>query len=575
MTDDCKNKYYRYSNYLLLSIAIALLSISLLWNNIATAQALDEFRSTHAKKPNIVIFLADDLGWADVGYRGSPIQTPNIDSLAREGAQLHRFYSTPICTPTRAALMTGRDPVRLGLAYSVILPWQNHGLHGDEHLMPESFRASGYQTAIIGKWHLGHSQQNFHPNSRGFDHFYGHLHTEVGYFPPFANLKGKDFQSNGKSIDDSGYETFLLAAEARRWIRKRDKSRPFFLYIPFIAPHTPLDAPQKLKDKYSDLKDNREPSRSNADNVSRLARLRGVDSLRQIYAAVVDAMDQAVGTVLDTLEEEGLTENTIVLFFSDNGGQVVYGVGGAYNYPLRGGKSETYDGGIRVPALIKWPGVIPAGIRIDQMITVMDLFPTLAAAAKVPVLSKFELDGLNFWPAIVDGKHVERAKPVIFGSEIPIFGSLDFSVFSGQWKMVRQMERDQDTITIETELFNIVKDPEERDDLSKNYPEQVQKMVEVLRNWRQLYPSNGVRAQLMPPPGWRAPKDWADYTIPADQLQGKAAPGMPPKRALAPLDRQYGERGRLIYNCEPRQIIGGGGCANRSNAAPQQPKRPR
>ena len=158
------------------------------------------------KKPNIIIFLADDLGWADISLRGATFNTPNIDSLFEEGVSLNRFYTTPICSPTRAALMTGRDPLKLGVAYSVIMPWMNNGIHPDEHFMPESFKLNGYQTAIIGKWHLGHSQETFHPNQRGFDHFYGHLHTEVGYYPPFANQGGIDFQKNGVTIDDQGYE---------------------------------------------------------------------------------------------------------------------------------------------------------------------------------------------------------------------------------------------------------------------------------------------------------------------------------------------------------------------------------
>ena len=131
-------------------------------------------------RPNIIVMLADDLGWADVGFHGGPIDTPGLDRLAREGLELERFYTTPICSPTRAALMTGRDPMRLGIAYAVIMPWRNNGVHPDEHFMPESFRAAGYQTAMVGKWHLGHSQQTYHPNERGFEHFYGHLHTEVG-----------------------------------------------------------------------------------------------------------------------------------------------------------------------------------------------------------------------------------------------------------------------------------------------------------------------------------------------------------------------------------------------------------
>jgi arylsulfatase A-like enzyme len=216
-----------------------------------------------APHPNVIIFLADDLGWADVGFHGQQhIETPTLDRIAKEGVQLDRFYTTPICSPTRAALMTGRDPIRLGVVYAVILPWSNNGIHPDEHFMPESFQAAGYQTAMVGKWHLGHAQQTYHPNQRGFDHFYGHLHTEVGYFPPFGNQGGKDFQKNGVSIDDQGYETFLLADEASRWIKARDKERPFFLYMPFIAPHTPLEAPEDLKEKYADIPTDLAPARA-------------------------------------------------------------------------------------------------------------------------------------------------------------------------------------------------------------------------------------------------------------------------------------------------------------------------
>jgi arylsulfatase B len=275
------------------------ITLSLLVTNSATAE----------DRPNIVIFLADDLGWADVGFHGEEvIETPSLDRLASEGVQLDRFYSTPICSPTRAALMTGRDPMRLGVAYGVIMPWHTIGVHPDELFLPEAFLQSGYQTAMVGKWHLGHAQETYHPNQRGFEHFYGHLHTEVGYFPPFANQGGRDFQRNGVAIDDEGYETFLLGEEGSRWIRDREKDKPFLLYMPFIAPHTPLEATEELLAKYEDMKDDRKPARSaQTDNSRRIARLTGQEKSRPIYAAVVDAMDQAVGMVLDTLDAEGLT----------------------------------------------------------------------------------------------------------------------------------------------------------------------------------------------------------------------------------------------------------------------------
>jgi arylsulfatase B len=185
--------------------------------------------------------------------------------------------------------------------------------------------------------------------------FYGHLHTEVGFYPPFSIVGGKDFQRNGQSVDENGYETYLLADEATGWIKNRDKSQPFFLYMPFIAPHEPLDAPPELQQKYKDIKDDRGPGRSPSDKISRMARLTMQKSRRPLYAAVVDAMDRAMGQVLQALEEEGIAENTIVLFFSDNGATRVYGRGGGDNSPLRGGKAETYEGGIRVISLLRWP----------------------------------------------------------------------------------------------------------------------------------------------------------------------------------------------------------------------------
>ncbi|MEP5765241.1 MAG: sulfatase-like hydrolase/transferase, partial [Halieaceae bacterium] len=352
-------------------------------------------------RPNVVVIVADDLGWADVGFHGNTeISTPALDRLAAEGVQLDRFYTTPICSPTRAALMTGRDPMRLGVAYAVILPWQNNGIHTQETFLPELFRDAGYQTAMIGKWHLGHAQQSYHPNNRGFEHFYGHLHTEVGFFPPFSNQGGKDFQRNGVSIDDKGYESFLLADEASRYIRERDTAKPFFMYLPFIAPHTPLDAPDELKQKYADIDTDLAPARSTQTDQTRLiSKLMLLPSARPMYAAVVDGMDQAIGRVLDTLDEQGIADNTIVLFFSDNGG-AAYSVGGADNVPLRGGKGETFEGGIRVVASMRWPDQLRAGGKLDSIMSVMDVLPTLTAAAGIEASTNFPLDGRSMLAAI-------------------------------------------------------------------------------------------------------------------------------------------------------------------------------
>mgnify|MGYP001208963308 FL=1 len=522
---------------------LAVIAVSIL----ASAQV------TAAERPNVVVIVADDLGWADVGYHGGNIDTPSLDRLAEQGVQLNRFYTTPICSPTRAALMTGRDPMRLGVAYGVIMPWDNIGVNPAEHFMPESFGAAGYQTAMVGKWHLGHAQMTYHPNKRGFEHFYGHLHTEVGFYPPFANVGGKDFQVNGVTADDEGYETYLLADEVSRYIRERDTQKPFFIYMPFIAPHTPLDAPAELQEKYKDIDTDLPPARSNqTDSTRRISKMLMRESARPMYAAVVDGMDQAIGQVLNTLDEEGLSDNTIVLFFSDNGG-AAYSYGGADNAPLRGGKGETFEGGIRVVSLMRWPDKLQGGQIFDQVMTVMDVFPTLADAAGVDPLNTFEFDGSSLWSSISEGTTHTREDMIMFASEIPIYGSFKLTAFDNTWKLVQEMEQDQLSTTVTNYLFKIVDDPNEYNNLAAEYPDIVVSMSKAISEWRALHPVSGTRSVLIPPPGWRAPKDWASYPRPLENLQDDTTMGLVPSELyLRILDMQHGQRGRLMYGCSER-----------------------
>lgn len=520
---------------------------------VIAASILASAQVTAAERPNVVVIVADDLGWADVGYHGGNIDTPSLDRLAEQGVQLNRFYTTPICSPTRAALMTGRDPMRLGVAYGVIMPWDNIGVNPAEHFMPESFGAAGYQTAMVGKWHLGHAQMTYHPNKRGFEHFYGHLHTEVGFYPPFANVGGKDFQVNGVTADDEGYETYLLADEVSRYIRERDTQKPFFIYMPFIAPHTPLDAPAELQEKYKDIDTDLPPARSNqTDSTRRISKMLMRESARPMYAAVVDGMDQAIGQVLNTLDEEGLSDNTIVLFFSDNGG-AAYSYGGADNAPLRGGKGETFEGGIRVVSLMRWPEKLLGGQIFDQVMTVMDVFPTLADAAGVDPLNTFEFDGSSLWSSISEGTTHTREDMIMFASEIPIYGSFKLTAFDNTWKLVQEMEQDQLSTTVTNYLFKIADDPNEYNNLAAEYPDIVVSMSKAISEWRALHPVSGTRSVLIPPPGWRAPKDWASYPRPLENLQDDTAMGLVPSELyLRILDMQHGQRGRLMYGCSER-----------------------
>ena len=455
--------------------------------------------SANSQLPNIVILLADDLGWADLSYRGSDIQTPNIDSLAKEGLTLNRFYSMPICTPTRSALMTGRDPMRLGTVYAGFQPWQNGGVSPEEHFMPETFQAAGYQTAMIGKWHLGHTTEPLLPNSRGFDYFFGHLNTQIDYYD-YTVAGGYDLQVNGLSFKGSNqYATDLHAKEAVKFIKEiRDTERPFFMYVPFLSPHAPMQAPIELENKYK--------SRSNRPFPKRT------------YAAMVDSLDQAIGDILQSLEEEGLENNTLVFFFSDNGGLKAFG---ADNSPFKGGKLETFEGGIRVNALMKWPGRITGGTRTNNVVSVLDVYPTLSDLVNIPMLNKKPLDGQSRLGAIINSGQDLRNGDLYFASNSPIFNKYHLAVLEEKWKLVQIIDHKSQSTEIENFLFDIISDPEEEKNLVKDYPSRVKNMSEKIRKWRSNHPINGVRVALSPHPGWRAPKDYAENVTPTANLQSE------------------------------------------------------
>ena len=445
--------------------------------SLAAAAPAGRIVQAAPQRPNVVIFLADDLGWHDVGYHGSEIRTPNIDRLASEGVRFERAYSYPLCSPTRSGLLTGRSPMRLGVAYTVIRPWSDYGVPAQEHFMPQTFHDAGYQTAITGKWHLGHAYKKFLPRSRGFDHAYGHLNGAIDYFTHERD-GGLDWNRNGKSVREQGYSTFLIGAEAMRFIRQRDRRRPFFLYVPFNAPHSPLQAPPEYIDKYANISDEK----------------------RRRYAAMTDAMDTTVGKVLATLEEEGIARNTLVLFFSDNGGPVQ---SGAANTPLRAGKGSTFEGGIRVPAVMRWPGRLKPGAVSQQVLTMMDYFPTLAAAAGLTPGGKLPLDGRNLWPNITGGK-VEPREDVFFVVEGAAMAR--FAIHRREWKLVREEPRSG---TARNYLFRIDEDPAEKNDLAGKNPTLVAELVERITEWRKLHPADGVR-EAPQPAGYKAPKLWAE-----------------------------------------------------------------
>jgi arylsulfatase A-like enzyme len=482
-------------------------------------------QSSSYDEPNVVIIVADDLGWADVGYHGSDIETPNLDQMAKDGMRLERFYSMPICTPTRSALMTARDPMKLGTAYAGFQPWNNGGVSPEEHFMPESFKAAGYQTAMIGKWHLGHTIQPMVPNSRGFDHFYGHLNTQIDHFK-HSVAGGHDLQENGTSVQREGeYSTVLHANETVRYLEEiRDPGKPFFLYMPLLAPHAPMQAPEDLMDKY--------PKR------------RDLPTKRKTYAAMVDAMDQAIGDVLNALDAQGVADNTIVLFFSDNGGLEAFG---ADNGPYRGGKLETFEGGIRVASLIKWPDNIPAGSVNDAAISVLDVFPSLAAATGVKMGHKKKVDGQDRWNAIQGKETGGREGPLFFASGSPIYNKYHVSMIDGDWKLVQIIDHKNASTEVENFLFEINKDPGEENNLAVSYPGNVAKMAKAINEWRSQHPIGGVQVGLAPHPGWRPPLDYAQSVIPSSELQVEGFDTYVKGMRAKILQKRHEDRGKITY----------------------------
>ena len=407
--------------------------------------------ATHAaaQQPNIIYIVADDLGWKDVGYHGSDIRTPTIDELARGGARMNQFYAQPMCTPTRAALMTGRYPFRYGLQTAVILSAHTYGLDTSEWLLPQALGAAGYDTAIIGKWHLGHADRKYWPRQRGFDYQYGPLIGELDYFT-HEQHGVLDWYRNNEPVREPGYTTTLLGDDAVRYIAKHDTSRPFFMYLTFNAPHTPYQAPQEWLDKYSNIED---PS-------------------RRAYAASITAMDFEIGRVVAELDRRGIRDNTLIVFQSDNGGTRNAMFAGEVdvskltlppdNGPYRDGKGTLYEGGTRVVALANWPGHIPAGEEVDGMIHVVDMYPTLVRLAGGSTAQSKPLDGLDVWEAIGAGGRSPRTE-VVYNVE-PLRAGLR----QGDWKLVWVTPLPQ-----KVELYDLAKDPFEQHNVAAEHPAEV------------------------------------------------------------------------------------------------------
>ena len=401
-----------------------------------------------AKAPNILYIVSDDQGWKDVGFHGSDIRTPNLDRLAATGARLEQFYAQPMCTPTRAALMTGRYPFRYGLQTLVIPSGHTYGLPTDEWLLPQALREAGYETAIVGKWHLGHADPKFWPRQRGFDSQYGPLIGELDYFT-HEQHGVVDWYRDNEVVREPGYTTTLLGNDAVARITRHDTAKPLFLYLAFNAPHTPYQAPQEYLDRYAAIAD---PS-------------------RRAYAAAISAMDDQIGRVLEALGKRGMRDDTIVVFQSDNGGTRNAMFAGELdmskviipcdNGPYRGGKGSLYEGGTRVAALVNWPGHVEPGV-VDGMIHVVDMYPTLAKLAGASTAKAKPLDGLDVWSTIRSGAPSPRTE-LVYNIE-----SFRAGLRQGDWKLVWRAP-----LPSLVELFDLAHDPAEANNLAAENPERV------------------------------------------------------------------------------------------------------
>lgn len=405
-------------------------------------------------KPNIIYILADDLGWMDVGFHGSDIKTPNLDKLAAEGARLERHYTAPMCTPTRAALMTGRYPMRYGLQIGVIPGAGTYSLAQDEFLLPQMLKDAGYKTYMSGKWHLGHAKKEFWPNHRGFDSFYGATVGEIDHFK-HSSHGVDDWYRNDTAIKEEGFDNTLFGAEAVRLVNAHDAKDPFFLYLAFTAPHTPFQAPQEYLDRYPSI----------------------TDANRKAYAAMISVIDDEVGKLVSALENRGMRDNTLIVFSSDNGGvrsslfsgdTKVTGDLPASNGPYRDGKGTLYEGGTRVVALANWPKHIKSGI-VDQPIHVTDWFPTFARLAGASTEKSKPLDGMDVWETVSAGAPSPRTE-VLYNVD-PLGGALSV----GDWKLVWKASLPQNV-----EVFDLKRDPSESKNLAREQPDIVSTFQERL-----------------------------------------------------------------------------------------------
>jgi len=402
--------------------------------------ASQSFAVDRPSKPNIVIFLSDDMGWGQLGYQGGKdIPTPNIDRIAAEGTRLTQFYVCSVCSPSRASLMTGRYPFHNGMEERTHGA-DTGGMLPDERTLAQALRDAGYYTAILGKWHLGSWYSRHLPMQRGFDHQYGYYGALIDTFTKMREGV-YDWHRDQQPINEPGYTTFLIADEFARTLDRLDPAKPFFFYVAFNAVHGPHDAPPEYLKKYESVKGGRAKE-----------------------YPMLECMDVAIGRMLDSLKQKGLLDNTLVIFFNDNGAPA--GIG---NAPYRGHKGENYEGGVRVACALRWPGHVKSGATVDEMLHAVDLYPTLVKLAGGSPAQPLPLDGRDAWPTITDDQPTPHKEIVL---SVPGFDRSETgpaSIRVGDLKLVGD------------ELYDIRNDPYEKQNIAAQRPDEVRQMKSRLR----------------------------------------------------------------------------------------------
>jgi arylsulfatase A-like enzyme len=434
-------------------------------------------------RPNVVFILADDLGRHDCGFMGgTEIKTPHLDKLAAGGTKLDAFYVQPVCSPTRAALMTGRYPMRHGLQVGVVRPWAQYGLPLEERTLAQALKEAGYRTAVVGKWHLGHFSPEYLPTRRGFDRQYGHYNGALDYFTHVRD-GGFDWHRDDKVCRDEGYSTHLLAKEAVGFIRDHDVAKPFFLYLPFNAVHAPHQAPEEYLKRYANL-----------------------TGERKKYAAMLTAMDDAVGAVVAEVERRGMRKDTLFVFSSDNGGPQPGVV--TDNGKFRAGKGTLYDGGVRVVAFATWDGRIAPGTTTAEPIHMVDWYPTLLKLCGAKAEQKLPVDGIDVWPALAEKKPLPPR--TILVNTTPNNGA----VRGGDWKLIVRDGADDPDGGVpkkdgkrSVELFNLKDDPHEKTNVADANGAKVKELREQLA----AFAKQAVPPKAAPKPkGFVTPKVWGE-----------------------------------------------------------------